>query len=98
MANGSKRAKVKKISSTVAETPLQEDSASSDSENLLDDLLAELESRNPVVRQEAATVVSEMQLNNDSVVPPPPSEKKSSKRRFKEREVWHPKFFGVAAF
>jgi hypothetical protein len=97
MANGSKRAKVKKISSPATATPPQEDSAPADTEVLLDDLLAELDSRNPVVQQEAATVISEIQLNSDSVVSPPPNEKKGSKQRFKEREVRHPEFFEVSS-
>lgn len=90
MANGSKRPKVKKTPSPPKITSPRQDPAPLDNEDLLDDLLAELDNRNPVIQQEAASVINEMQLNSDPTLPTPSSEKKGSKRKFKEREVRHP--------
>jgi hypothetical protein len=90
-------AKLKKAASPPTPTPPQQDDSpadntgSGDDAGLLDDLLAELDSRDPVVKQEAGAVITEVQLNAEPDVSALPSEKKSSKRRFKERGVWHPK-------
>jgi len=86
-----RRAKLKEAASPPTPTPPQQDysptdnAGSADDAGLLDDLLAELDSRDPVVQQKAGAVITEMQLNAESDVSSLPSEKKSSKRRFKER-------------
>lgn len=89
MANGEKRAKLKKVlSPPVSSPPPLSQAATSADDGLLDDLLAELDNRSPVVQQEAAAMINEMQVNgNPSVSPPPQENKKGSKARFKEREV-----------
>ena len=56
-----------------------------DADGLVDDLLAELDTRDAVVQQEAAAVLTEVAVAQ--TLPDPPSAKKDSKARFKEREV-----------
>lgn len=88
MANGEKRAKLKKVLSPPVSSPPSLAPEPSADDGLLDDLLAELDNRSPVVQQEAAAMINEMQVNgNPSVSPPPQDSKKGSKARFKEREV-----------
>lgn len=85
MANGQKRAKLKKALSP----PLPQANSPPDAghDDLLDDLFSELDNRSPEVQQEAATVLNDIAVN-DSGNPTVSSEgKKGSKQRFKEREV-----------
>lgn len=88
MANGQKRAKIKKVLSPPLPSPPQSQEPLQADEGLLDDLLAELDNRSPAVQQEAAAVLQEIQVNQGPSAPLNSSEsKKGSKKRFKEREV-----------
>lgn len=88
MANGQKRAKLKKVLSPPPSTSPPAQGSSPADDALLDDLLSQLDSRSPAVQQEAAAVINEMQVNgNPAVSPPPQDNRKGSKQRFREREV-----------
>jgi OTU domain-containing protein 6 len=73
---GSKKNKLKKAVSAFT----VQNASEADDEQLMDDLLAELDARNPTVRQEAATVIQEVELAH---TPP----KQDSKSRFQARQV-----------
>lgn len=86
MANGNKRAKLRKMMSpTPTPDPVP---APAVDEDLMDDLFAELDNRSPAVQEEAAKVLHEVEVTSGAAAPsPPPNSSKSSKQRFKEREV-----------
>ena len=78
---GSRKNKSKKNTPTPPIAPLGD----ADNEQLMDDLLAQLDSQDKTVQQESAAVLNEMQIsqiaNEDS------NKKNSSRDRFKERQV-----------
>jgi hypothetical protein len=55
----------------------------SQDDGLLDDLVAQLDSNNPIVQKESSTVLQAVQQQQQEVQ----STKKNSRTRFKEREV-----------
>lgn len=87
MAGGKNRAKLKKVLSPPTQSPPPIEGSADDQGELLDDLFAELDSRDPSVQQEAAQVISEIRTNSPVVSPSPSDSKKGSKQKFKEREV-----------
>lgn len=89
MAGGKNRAKIKKVLSPPIQSPPPIGGAAEDQGELLDDLLAELDNRNPAVQQEAAQVINEIQFNDTAASGTSYSSdsRKGSKQRFKEREV-----------
>lgn len=83
MAPKNKRNKLKKMLSPPQSSPPDN---GVDDDALMDDLLAQLDSQNEVVKQESATVLQEMQVKQtadrlDSVP------KKDSQARYKARQV-----------
>ena len=84
MAPKKTKNKIKKMLSPPSQSPPQEDLADDDA--LMDDLMAQLDSKDSAVREESATVLQEMQVNAvaqelDS------APKKDSKARFRARQV-----------
>ena len=79
---GSKKNKVKKVLSPQS-APVED---TVDDDALMDDLLAQLDSKDDTVRKESATVLNEMQINKvaDQLDSAP---KKDSKARYKARQV-----------
>ncbi|THH12749.1 hypothetical protein EW146_g7402 [Bondarzewia mesenterica] len=78
---GSKRNKVKKFFSPSPSDTLPQ----ADNTELMDDLLAHLDSKDQAVQQESATVLNEMQINE--VVKDRSNGKSKSRDRFKERQA-----------
>lgn len=78
-----KRNKIKQMLSPSSSPPPQGDAA--DDDELMDELLNELDSRNPSVKSEASTVLSEMQQNRAEQIEAAP--KQDSKSRFQARAV-----------
>ena len=78
---GSKKNKVKKVFAPSGSPP----TTSNDDNALVDDLLTELDSRDPSVRQESATVLEEIRVRQVAEVSPP--DKAGSKARFLARQV-----------
>lgn len=79
---GSKRNKLKKVLSPQSPPPPPADPAAD--ADLMDDLFAQLDSKDAVVQQETAQVIQQVQLNQstgtqDSV--PPPSQKPKDRHR-----------------
>ena len=80
-----KKSKVKKMFSPPQSAPPPSDDLADD-DALMDDLLAQLDSKDEAVRQESATVLNEMNINqvaNELDNAP----KKDGKARFKARQV-----------
>ena len=91
---GSKRSKLKKaLSPPFASTKSPEPEPAMDDDALMDDLMAQLDSRDTTVQAESATVLHEMNLNKAADTPPPaaspPSQKHDSKARHRARMVRH---------
>ena len=89
---GSKRSKLKKaLSPPFAKTP--EPERTMDDDALMDDLLAQLDSRDKTVQSESASVLNEIHINKAADTPPPapapPSQKQDSKSRHRARMVRH---------
>ena len=84
MAPKKAKSKLKKVLSPPQPALPQEDLVDDDA--LMDDLLAQLDSKDEVVREETATVLQEMQVNKvaEELGSAP---KKDSKARFKARQV-----------
>ena len=81
---GSKRSKVKKLlSPTRAASPPPEQIADDDA--LMDDLMAQLDSKDTVAQQEAATVLTEVSVQKAAEVADAPQ--KSSRTRHQARQV-----------
>jgi OTU domain-containing protein 6 len=76
---GSKKNKLKKAFSP---SYTVQNVSEADEEQLMDDLLAELDSRDSTVRDEAAAVIQEVELAHS-----PPPNKQDSKSRFQARQV-----------
>ena len=87
MAPKKAKSKLKKVLSPPQPPLPQEDLVDDDA--LMDDLLAQLDSKDEVVREETATVLQEMQVNKvaEELSSAP---KKDSKARFKARQVRPP--------
>jgi hypothetical protein len=75
---GSKRAKLKKAFSPPTPVPV----ANADDRELMDELMAQLDSKNQTVQIESATVLNAMQLNKQAG-----QDKQDPKSRFKARQV-----------
>jgi len=81
-----KKNKIKKVlspsqSSTLEEPPTVQD------DGLMDDLLAELDSRDQTVQHESATVLMEMQDNQENPKAQSATKKQDSKSRHEARQV-----------
>jgi hypothetical protein len=78
--------KKKKLSAPQVESPPLTMTGTSDDGELMNDLLAQLDSRDERVQSESATVLNEMQLNKqaDQIEP---GRKQDAKGRFKARQV-----------
>ncbi|KAG2106823.1 uncharacterized protein F5147DRAFT_700249 [Suillus discolor] len=86
---GSRKNKIKKfVSSSLNSTPDQ--AQTEDNDQLVDDLLAELDSRNQTVQQESATVLLEIQEHKENTVQDnarPSKKKQDSKSRHEARQA-----------
>lgn len=86
---GSRKNKIKKfVSSSRNSTPDQ--AQTEDNDQLVDDLLAELDSRNQTVQQESATVLLEIQEHKENTVQDNArlsKKKQDSKSRHEARQV-----------
>ena len=78
---GSRKNKSKKNTPTPPIAPLDD----ADNEQLMDDLLAQLDSQDKTVQQESAAVLNEMQISQ--IANEESNKKNSSRDRFKERQV-----------
>lgn len=78
-----KKNKLKKMLSPPQPAPMDDPV---DDDALMDDLFAQLDSKNEVVREESATVLKEMQINEVAQKAEEAS-KKDSKARYKARQV-----------
>lgn len=58
-----------------------------DDEDLMDDLMAQLDSNDQTVQAESAVVLNEMQIKQAADTPPPATPKQDSKSRHKARQV-----------
>ena len=93
---GSKRSKLKKaLSPPFASSKPSELEPAMDDDALMDDLMAQLDSKDTTVQAESATVLHEMNVNKAADTPPaasPPPQKQDSKARHRARMVcrcWH---------
>ncbi|KAH9842789.1 uncharacterized protein C8Q71DRAFT_734582 [Rhodofomes roseus] len=86
---GSKRSKLKKALSPPFAAKSPEPEPNMDDDVLMDDLMAQLDSRDTSVHAESAAVINEMNINNAADTPPPaaspPSQKQDSKARHRAR-------------
>lgn len=81
----SKRAKLQKAFSPSSSSPSVPDD-NADDPDLMDELLAHLDSKDASVREESATVIAEVQSREVADASPPP--KKDSKSRYLARQVF----------
>jgi hypothetical protein len=87
---GSKKNRVKKVftPSPAAPTPNHHTIDDNDNDNLVDELLTELDSRNETTQRESATVLEEIQTRQQSEAEQAAAlDKAGSKNRFKARQV-----------
>lgn len=82
---GSKRKKVKDILSPPKKSPPPVPAGEDD--ELLDDLISQLDSKNNTVRNVSAEVINDIQLSQLQESEEPQKQKKDSKTRFLERQV-----------
>ncbi|KAI0928749.1 hypothetical protein AcW1_005904 [Taiwanofungus camphoratus] len=82
---GSKRNKLKKTSPTTFST--LPPAPTMDDEDLMDDLMAQLDSNDQTVQAESAVVLNEMQIKQAADTPPPATPKQDSKSRHKARQA-----------
>ena len=87
---GSKRAKLKKV---FANASGQSHPANADDDDLVDDLIAQLDSRDTQVQAESATILNDMHLNKQGEA----QGKRDTKSRFIARQVclWQRGFRGA---
>lgn len=85
---GAKRNKLKKV---LSPTPASPPPAMDDDNDLMDDLMAQLDSRDQNVQAESATVLNDMQVNKAAATPPPPptpqNDESKARARYKARQV-----------
>ena len=94
---GSKRSKLKKALSPpfASSKPSEPEPPAMDDDALMDDLMAQLDSRDTTVQAESAAVLHEMNVNKAADTPPPPPaaspppQKQDSKARHRARMVRH---------
>ena len=84
---GSKKNRVKKAFASSPAAPIN-NAIDDNTNNLVDDLLTELNSRNETVQRESATVLEEIQTRQQSQAAQTAAlDKAGSKNRFKARQV-----------
>jgi len=83
---GSKRARLKKALSPTPANSVHE-SAAMDDDELMDDLMAQLESKDPDVQAESAAVLNDMSIKKAADTPPPATPKQYSKARHQARQA-----------
>lgn len=83
---GSKRNKLKKALSPSKTTETPPQVLANDDDNLMNDLFAQLDSRNPTVQAESATVINEIQ-SDAQANRMEGNNKQDAKARFKARQV-----------
>lgn len=83
---GSKRSKLKKSLSPFKTTETPPQVLANDDDNLMNDLFAQLDSRNPTVQAGSATVINEIQCDAQ-VNPVEGNNKQDAKARFKARQA-----------
>lgn len=85
---GAKRNKLKKV---LSPTPASPPPAMDDDNDLMDDLMAQLDSRDQNVQAESATVLNDMQVNKAAATPPPPptpqNDESKARARYKARQA-----------
>jgi OTU domain-containing protein 6 len=82
---GSKRNKLKKVlspSQPTASPPMAEED-----QDLMNDLMAELDSRDKTVQSESANVLNEMQINQQATAAEEARKKQDPKSRYQARQV-----------
>lgn len=85
---GSKKNRVKKVFAPSPATPNNNATDDHTTDDLVDDLLTELNSRDPTVQRESATVLEEIQTRQQSQAAQEAApDKAGSKNRFKARQV-----------
>lgn len=83
---GSKRNKLKKSLSPFITTETPPQVLANDDDNLMNDLFAQLDSRNPTVQAESATIINEIQVDAQANRMEG-NTKQDAKTRFKARQV-----------
>lgn len=82
---GSKRNKLKKALSPTQSAPSS--SPMADDEELMNDLMAQLDSRDKTVQSESANVLNDMQINQQTTAAEEARKKQDPKSRYQARQV-----------